>query len=366
MPGYSLPATQGDVVAKTFSKMKTAESIIYLERIFWCTLYFILGPALIILNNHVFNTIHYKFPILFSSLGIWGTAIVSIVLRRLGFAEKGKDISMKFWATRILPIGVLSAASIATGNSVYLHLSVSFTQMLKALSPVYIFLFMTVLKVEIPNRLVMLAVAVISMGSIISLVGELKFSWIGFLLQSLADVFEGCRLVMTQVLLSNNVLTPMESLYYVFPATAVSQLFLVMIREQRALTEPANWTLAMDNWHLFLLAITLGTAMNFVGIFVIKHTSGMMLKLIGVVRNNCLVLLAVIFLGDKTSAVQIFGYLVSIGGFVWYSKLSAGGVSHEKTPVMDKVQYSPISNEDEPTPGESEEEMKGDFELKSP
>ena len=142
--------------------------------------------------------------------------------------------------------------------------------------------------------------------------------------------------------------------------------FLVMIREQSALTEPANWNLALDHYHVFLLAITLGTSINFVGVFVIKHTSGMMLKLIGVVRNNCLVLLAVIFLGDKTSAVQIFGYLVSIGGFVWYTKLSAGGVSHEKTHLMEKVQYSPISNEDEPTAGESEEEEKNDFELKNP
>lgn len=341
--------------------LKTAESVISIERIFWCTLYFILGPALIILNNHVFNTIHYKFPILFSSLGIWGTAVVSVVLRTLGFAEKGKDISIQFWATRIFPIGILTAASIAAGNTVYLYLSVSFTQMLKALSPVYIFLFMSVLKVEIPNRLVIVAVALISIGSIISLVGELKFSWVGFLLQSAADVFEGCRLVMTQVLLSNNDLTPMESLYYVFPATAVSQLIMVMIRERSALTEPENWKLAMDNWHLFLLAITLGTSMNFVGIFVIKHSSSMMLKLIGVVRNNCLVLLAVIFLGDTTSAVQVFGYLVSIGGFVWYTKLSAGGVSHEKTPVMDKVQYSPVANEYEPTADELED-GKNDFE----
>lgn len=297
------------------------------EQLFWCGLFFILGPSLIVLNNHVLNRVQFKYPILFSSLGIWGTAILSIVLKKVGIVQVEKQMHWRFWCLRIFPLGLLSAATIATGNSVYLYLSVSFTQMLKALTPVYILLCLVAFKVEIPQRAVVIAVSLISIGTMVSSVGELKFSWTGFLLQSIADLFEGSRLVLTQILLSNNGLTPIESLYFIYPATAVSQFFMVVLYEQSAITDPVNWKVALDNWYLFVLAIILGIAVNFVGIFVIKHTSGLMLKLIGVIRNNFLVLLAIVFLGDETSSLQFCGYLVSIGGFIWYVTLTMGNVA---------------------------------------
>lgn len=307
------------------------------EGVFWCVLFFILGPTLIFVNNHILNRVQYKYPIVFSSLGIWGTATVCHILEHLGMIKIQRKMAPRFWLIRILPLGLLSAATIATGNSVYLYLSVSFTQMLKALTPVYILICLAAFKVEFPTRQAVFAVCLISLGTIVSSLGELRFSLTGFLLQTAADLFEGSRLVLIQMLLSDNGLSPVESLYYIYPATGFSQFLMVLLYERSAVTDPKNWKLVADNWPLFLFATLLGIGVNFVGANVIKHTSSLMLKLVGVVRNNCLVLLSILFLGDTTTAVQIIGYVVSVGGFIWYANLTMASASHNKRSRSEKI-----------------------------
>jgi len=317
--------------------------------IFWCALFFLLGPTLILINNHVFNKLHYKYPIFFSSLGIIGVVLVTRVAYAFGWIEVKKRLSNDFWFTRILPIGLLSAATIGTGNAVYLYLSVSFTQMLKALTPVYILLCLVLFKVEIPSKNVVMAVTILSLGTMIASIGELNFSWTGFVLQSLADLFEGSRLVLLQMILTHN-MTPIESMYYISPATAVCQLVMVLVYERDALVKEESWAIVAAYWHWFIAGMILGICINFIGMFVIKHTSGLMLKLIGVVRNNCLVLFSILFLGEKTSLIQMIGYFVSVVGFVWYTNLTNGGkseASHSHLPISGSRKYSRVSSGEE-------------------
>ncbi len=314
----------------------------------WCGVLFVVGPAMILLNNHVLNKVGYKYPIFFSSLGIVSVAILTHTAQWLGWIEIHRKISSHFWWTRILPIGLVSAATIATGNSVYLHLSVSFTQILKALTPVYILLCLYIFQVDTPAQSVVLSVFVISLGTILASLGEIQFSWSGFLLQSLADVFEGTRLVLLQMILSgNHKMNPLESLYFVYPATAFCQVALVFFYERDALFELKNWRIVENNWPLFLLGIILGVIINISGVFVIKHTSGLMLKLIGVVRNNFLVVGSVMFLGDRTTGMQMTGYVVSIAGFVWYSTLTHGGKSDKPDDHFDKKAYALLRLDEE-------------------
>lgn len=318
--------------------------MIKVEGVFWCVAFFLLGPLLILLNSHVFNHIGYRHPITFSSLGLWGTALVCHAGHHFGYIQiPVRPNATEFVMKRAIPIGIISAATIGTGNTVYLYLSVSFTQMLKALTPVYILLCLVMFKVEIPARPVVFSVLVISLGTAVASLGELKFSWIGFFLQSLADLLEGSRLVLLQIFMAGDALSPVESMYWISPATAIAQLILVLLYERSAITDPQNWVLVADHWYLFFLAIILGTAVNFVGLFVIKHTSGLMLKLLGVVRNNCLVLFSILFLHDKTTPTQVAGYVVSIIGFIWYTSLrqapqtgSNSFIKREYTRVVDE------------------------------
>ena len=245
-----------------------------IEGIFWCGLFFILGPSLILLNNYILNkvvllddpTCHFRYPILLSSLGMFGTFIFTRIGNFFKFLNVANFPTWDYWLTRILPIGLLSAATMGTGNSVYLHLSVSFTQMLKALTPVYILMCLVLFKVEIPTTNVIFSVCVISIGTIIASFGEINFSWNGFILQSLADLFEGSRLVLLQILVGGTSgFSPIESLYHLAPATAMCQLAMIFLYERSALTSPKTVALICEYKLVFITATLLGIAINFIG-----------------------------------------------------------------------------------------------------
>lgn len=67
----------------------------------------------------------------------------------------------------------------------------------------------------------------------IASIGEIRISWIGVCYQVAGLVFEAMRLVMTEVLLSNNgeKMDPLVSLYYYAPVCGAMNLVLVYFSE---------------------------------------------------------------------------------------------------------------------------------------
>lgn len=60
---------------------------------------------------------------------------IAFFLVRVLKVVKGVNMSQRDYLRRVMPIGALYAASLWLSNSAYLHLSVSFIQMTKALMP---------------------------------------------------------------------------------------------------------------------------------------------------------------------------------------------------------------------------------------
>jgi len=60
---------------------------------------------------------------------------VAFFMVRVLKVVKSVNMSQKDYMRRVMPIGALYAASLWLSNSAYLHLSVSFIQMTKALMP---------------------------------------------------------------------------------------------------------------------------------------------------------------------------------------------------------------------------------------
>ena len=310
------------------------------EAVGWVAIYCLAGPMMIMLNSHAINKAGFPFPITFSAMGIWGSAIVGQIAVALNIWPVHKKLTWPEYAKQVLPNAIVAALTMAVGNSVYAYLSVSFTQMLKALTPVYILLILAPFGLKTPGSRTILAITIISFGTAVASLGELKFSVTGFLLQTAADIFEGARLVMIQLLMSSYKFTPFETIYYVFPAISVFQIMMVWHFESNAFSEPSI-AVMMSQWYLFLASISLGFVVNFTGANVIRQTSGLTFKVIGVIRNNFLVLLSVTLFGDATTGLQMFGYCISLIGFAWYTKLEqeAQPVAYEKVgePVKQPV-----------------------------
>jgi hypothetical protein len=60
-------------------------------------------------------------------------------------------VTLSYWARGIMPVGFFMAGTLWLGNLVYLHLSVSFIQMLKAFTPVITMCALFLTRLETPT-----------------------------------------------------------------------------------------------------------------------------------------------------------------------------------------------------------------------
>lgn len=115
--------------------------------------------------------------------------------------ESNKSVDMKFYMTRIMPVGFLMALTLLCGNVSYLYLTVAFIQMLKAFTPIITMVTLFLFRMETPTKNLIASVVFIAFGTLLASLGEGSFSVIGVVIMMSSEVFESVRLVMTQVLL---------------------------------------------------------------------------------------------------------------------------------------------------------------------
>lgn len=84
-----------------------------------------------------------------------------------------------------------------------------------------------------PTKTAIIKVLIIVFGVIVASVGEIRISWIGVFYQVAGLVFESTRLVMIQVLLSDDgeKMDPLVSLYYFAPVCGAMNLVVVYFTE---------------------------------------------------------------------------------------------------------------------------------------
>jgi len=107
------------------SKIVTAWRVI---PILACVMYLIVGPAAMVVNNDIMNSLHFPYPLTISALGVGSSALVARIAALLGLAQI-RDHTAKFlcssqWCRCILPLGASYAVTLATGNAVYLVLGI--------------------------------------------------------------------------------------------------------------------------------------------------------------------------------------------------------------------------------------------------
>jgi drug/metabolite transporter (DMT)-like permease len=111
--------------------------------------------------------------------------------------------------------------------------------MLKAAAPVAVLFVAWLWGVENPTLRRVLNVCIVVLGVVLASVGEVAFVWTGVLFQVGGIVFEAMRLVMVQVLLSEDKgdgrrgagMDPLVGLYYYAPVCAVMNLFVAAVVE---------------------------------------------------------------------------------------------------------------------------------------
>ncbi|KAK2062870.1 triose-phosphate transporter [Colletotrichum caudatum] len=265
---------------------------------------------------------------------VFSTLATQILARTTSLIDGRHKVKMtgRVYLRAVVPIGLLYSGSLVCSNLVYLYLSVSFIQMLKAGAPVAVLFTSWVWGVADPSMKTLYNILLIVAGVALASFGEIEFSWIGFIFQMGGIIFEAIRLVMIQVLLKGDEnaqrMDPLVSLYYYAPVCAVMNFFVAWASEFGTFKFED-----LQKTGIIMLLLNAGVAfmLNVSSVFLIGKTSGLVMTLTGILKNILLIVASVIIWKTNITFMQFVGYAIALFGLVVYStgweQLKSSGVS---------------------------------------
>jgi len=284
--------------------------------------YITAATTIIMLNKYMLSVTAFHYPIVLSSMGVvcgWTLSLIGVHVTRTVDISNHKDITLASWAKNVLPIGLFQGTTLMLGNMAYFHLTLSFLQMAKALSPAVLLTVLYLTGLDKWHTKVALAVLVIILGTFVASLGEMNFTAIGFLLIFGAEVTEAFKNACMQFLLANKKFSMWEGMYFISPASLIFLGTSAVLFEFKHMRENDAWGMMVDKPYLFVAAGFLGFVVNFCSLGVIKYIGSLTLKVLAQLRSILIIIFGVIFYGDVVTPMQIVGYAVALVGFAGYN-----------------------------------------------
>ncbi|KAJ9533779.1 hypothetical protein QJQ45_026863 [Haematococcus lacustris] len=253
---------------------------------------------------------------------------------QLALAVAGAVWCCVLWCRCILPIGLLFAITLWTGNAAYLYLSVSFIQMLKASMPMVVYVVGVMFATEKFTLFTGLNMIVVGTGIGIASYGEILFVWVGVILQAASICTESVRLTLVQILLQSRgiKMNPISSLYHIAPCCFVFlALPFTYIELPKMMRDP---TLRV-NVPLLLVSASGAFALNMAVFLLIGKTSALTMNVAGVVKDWLLILLSVVLYGSPVTTTQLMGYGLAFAGVCVYNYQKIQSMKQQNSKVVD-------------------------------
>ena len=291
---------------------------------FYVTVWMSISMSVILFNKYILAYSGFKYPIALTMWHMVFCTTVSAVLVRGTGTTKRLHMPRKEYVNRVVPIGALYAASLWLSNSAYLHLSVSFIQMTKALMPGLVYACGVAFGMEKLTRVTTLNMVIIAVGVAIAAYGEIDFVWIGVIEQLSALLFEAMRLMLVQVLITKQGygMNPIQSLYYVSPACAACLVLPFAFVE---LPEILNDVGLVIDYPMLLLNALTAFALNLAVFLLIGKTSALTMNIAGVIKDWMLIFASQHLFGNAVSFLNYVGYVIAFlsVGMYNFNKLRA-------------------------------------------
>jgi len=330
------------------SLVKSANN--FLRTMVACGIFILVGPALMMLNKHIMDELHFNYPITICSLGLVGSSVTSALAVVFRFAEVRLEslrlvAGLRAWIRVALPIGLTKALTMASGNAAYLHLSFGFIQMLKAFTPLIILVVMCITGVRLPTKAAVWCVTAIVAGTLVEVRGEMQATFIGLFLMFFSEVCEAVSVVLSQKILQSHKFTVLEGMYITAPAGAVCLAVGAAMVEGPDMLRSGHHYIPLDYPLQFVMAAALGVGVNFSSFLVIQVTSSLTMKILNTVRGVGLVCVGVVFYGEEHPWLQLVGYCVALVGFAGYNYFqlfpdAAHAVEHRVETAAQRLQQA--------------------------
>ncbi|KAK4748501.1 hypothetical protein SAY87_015087 [Trapa incisa] len=297
-------------------------------------IYILLSSGVILYNKWVLSPKYFNFPlpITLTMIHMGFSGAVAFFLVRVFKIVSPVKMTFEIYATCVIPISAFFASSLWFGNTAYLHISVAFIQMLKALMPVATFLMAVLCGTDKLRCDVFLNMVLVSVGVVISSYGEIHFNIVGTVYQVTGIFAEALRLVLTQVLLQKKGLTlnPITSLYYIAPCSFVF-LFVPWYLLEKPEMEVSQ---IQFNFLIFFSNALCALALNFSIFLVIGRTGAVTIRVAGVLKDWILIALSTIIFPESTiTGLNIVGYAIALCGVVMYNCIKVRDVRASQVPA---------------------------------
>ncbi|KAL6188383.1 hypothetical protein ACLB2K_039776 [Fragaria x ananassa] len=294
---------------------------------FYLLIYVLLSSGVILYNKWVLSPKYFNFPlpITLTMIHMGFSGLVAFFLVRVFKVVAPVKMTFEIYATCVIPISAFFASSLWFGNTAYLHISVAFIQMLKALMPVATFIMAVLCGTDKPRCDVFSNMLLVSVGVVVSSYGEIHFNVVGTLYQVTGIFAEALRLVLTQVLLQKKGLTlnPITSLYYIAPCSFVFLSVPWLLLEKPAM----EVSQIQFNFWIFFSNALCALALNFSIFLVIGRTGAVTIRVAGVLKDWILIALStVIFPESVITRLNIIGYAIALCGVVMYNYIKVKDV----------------------------------------
>lgn len=278
-----------------------------------------VSSLLILVNKHILKDLKFGYPMTVAGMGMFTSGLLSFVLCRVTKVVEAKAVvTTSYWIRGIMPVGFFMAGTLWAGNLVYLYLSVSFIQMLKAFTPVITMVALFITRLETPTYKMVLSVLGIAGGTALAAYGEVHNSLLGLLIMFASEALEAIRLVMTQLLLTGHKMGPFEGLMWMAPACCIWLVLGAAVMEWPAIVANGHQSIPLEHAGLFFLAACMGFAVNTLAYATIKLASSLTLKVLGCVKNGLVIIAAILLYAEEVTWTQGVGYVVSTAAFLLY------------------------------------------------
>ncbi|CAN6475540.1 unnamed protein product [Victoria cruziana] len=298
-------------------------------------IYILLSSGVILYNKWVLSPkyFNFPFPITLTMIHMAFSGGIAFILVRVLKVVSPVNMTFEIYATCVIPISAFFASSLWFGNTAYLHISVAFIQMLKALMPVATFLMAVICGTDKLRCDVFWNMVLVSVGVVISSYGEIHFNVVGTVYQVTGIFAEALRLVLTQVLLQKKGLTlnPITSLYYIAPCS-----FMFLFVPWYFLEKPGMEVSQIQfNFWIFFSNAICALALNFSIFLVIGRTGAVTIRVAGVLKDWILIALSTIIFPESTiTGLNIIGYAIALSGVVMYNYLKVKDVRASTAEVL--------------------------------
>lgn len=209
------------------------------------------------------------------------------------------------------------ACTLVLSNQAYLYCSVAFLQMMKEGNLITIYAWSLVFGLEEWNWALVKVILFVFLATLGTVVGELRFVWLGFFIQLGSGMCEATKLVLQSIFLTADGLK-FDSLSFVLLMSPICSIILV-VKTFAFQFHAGVWTALVAHWPLLVGNVLTAFALNICIALLLKNSSPTSFVMTGVFKDMCIVISSCFIFRDPVTHWQLGAFCLQLLGIFTYS-----------------------------------------------